>query len=463
MLEDRRHRLIIALTGILLFGAIYGIMHFSNQTPASMTLFVFTAAAFFAAGFLFVRKSFYSATLVGITSFTLFAATLIITEFTKLEFSTTFPDVVFYEPVKSQALHALLTFVCLFAAFVLWYSPSGWAWGKPSVTEISFSKSLWGIFLAAALGIALLNTRGEFVFQAAYHSAEWLENQGETYAMLDALWIMLGICSLTATLRAYGPRHKYFRFVLITLILSILYFKLLRGERSTAFGFLIFLALLYYTVSTFKWKGAIILACMPAAFVFLVAWANVRSAASEKGLWRAFAEGSASTVTDIREGFVDKLDRFPKITWDMLETTFLYENGIQRRGETYLNLIPQTLPLPLAEIIGYERPLGESWMLAIYFDHGGGIFAVAEAYWNFGLPGVIGFALVLSAICVAVETFYRKVPPVLGYGYYGVIQLGAETVLSGIQPFVRGLEIAMLITLIGWALLEISRGRAPRS
>jgi len=463
LLKDRQSKFVAILLGVLLFGTAYGMVSFYHQVPASMSEMIFTLAAFLATGFLFLRKSFYSSALAAVFSTTLFAATLIITEFAKMDFSTENPDVVFYEPLKSQALHALLIFVCLFLALLLWRAPSGWSWGESTPPEKTFAKATRGFFLVAALALAAVNVQGELITQAGYHSTEWLAKQRETYSGIDALWTMLGICSLIGTLRVYGARHKNFYVTLGILLAALFYFKLLRGERSTTFGFLIFLALLYYTISTSRFRGWIILALIPVAFVFLIAWANVRGTASEKGLWQSFSEGSSSTLQDIQEGSIAKLDRFPKVTWDLLETTFLYENGIHREGATYWNLIPQMTPSFVAEIIGYERPLSEPWILARYFQHGGGIFMVAEAYWNFGLAGVIGLAIILAWVCVGTEKLYRKLPPVLSYGYYGTVMIGAETVLVGVQSFLRGLEIGLLVTTMGWVLLRISQRGTPVS
>lgn len=455
-LLEGRHGKLGALVMWTLFGAaLFGMAAFFQKSPAVPSEALLTLPLVIGTGFLFTRKSFFSSALAAVFVFTFFAAILIVTEVVKIDFNIDFPDVVFCEPLKSQAVHALLVFVCLFLALLLWQAPAGWDWEEASPSEKGFAKATWWFFLLTALILGALTSQGDLITQSAYHSAEWKSHQWETYAGLDALWTMLGICALSATLRAYGQRHRLFYFTLIVLLGAILYFKLLRGQRSTAFGFMIFLALLYYTLSKSKWKGWVIVSMIPAAFVFLIAWASVRGEASEVGLGRALFESSSSTLRDIQEGSVTRLDRFPKITWDMLETTFLYESGIRRNGQTYLNLIPQTVPSFVAELIDYERPLTEPWVLAHYFPHGGGIFMVAEAYWNFGLAGVVGLALILGWICIGAERFYRALPPVFTYGYYGAVVISAENVLVGIQSFVRGLEIALLITGIGWVLYRI--------
>lgn len=451
-----RHGMLGAVVMWMLFGeTLFGIAAFLQQSTAAPFEALLALPIVVGSGFLFLRKSFFSSALAAVFSFTYLAASTIVTEIVEVKFWQDFPEAVFFEPLKSQALHALLVFASLFLGLLLWKAPSDWSWDEPSPSEKGFARSTWWVFLLAALALGALTSQGELITRAAYHSTEWQSHQWQTYAGLEALWVMLGICALSGALRAYGPRHRLFYFTLGVLGGAIGYFKLLRGSRSTAFGFLILLALLYFTLSKSKWKGWIIASMIPAALMFLLGWAHVRGHAAEIGVGRALLEGSSSTIRDIQQGDATNLDRFPKITWDMLETTYLYESGVRRNGETYWNLIPQTLPSFVAEMIGYERPLSEPWILAYYFPHGGGIFTVAEAYWNFGLAGVIGFAWALGWICIWAERFYRSLPPVFAYGYYGAVVISAENALTGIQTFVRGLEIALFVTALGWVLYRI--------
>lgn len=272
---------------------------------------------------------------------------------------------------------------------------------------------------------------------------------------IHALLTMCILGSICAALRGYGARHVNFYFVLIVTTGMLIFFNLLRGERSNFFGFIIFLGVLYYTLSRSRFKAILIMLLGPAGLIFVLMWANVRWTAVEQGLIPAIFESTSAVWKDIKEGAVMKMDRFPKATWDLLETSYLYERGIRRNGETYLNLIPQRIPSSIAEIIGYERPISEPWVLAEHFRHGGGIFMVAEAYWNFGLGGVIGFAVIMSWICIAIEKFYRRLPPILYYGYYGSVIVSLSTLFVGVQSFVRSLEIAFLATLAGWLLLKV--------
>jgi len=267
------------------------------------------------------------------------------------------------------------------------------------------------------------------------------------------------IGSVCAALRGYGPKHVNFYFILISVVGMVVFFNLLRGQRSEFLGFLFFFAVLYYSLSKAKYKIAVIFLLAPLAFVFILSWASVRATAVEQRIGPAVLEGASNAWQDIKEGSVMKMDKLPKATWDMLETTYLYERGIRRNGKTYLNLISQRIPSFIAEVIGYERPVSEPWVLAEYFQHGGGIFMVAEGYWNFGLAGVIGLAVVLAYICIAIEKFYRRLPPILYYGYYGSVMISASNLFTGVQSFVRGIEIPFFMSVAGWLLMKVASYR----
>ena len=166
------------------------------------------------------------------------------------------------------------------------------------------------------------------------------------------------------------------------------------------------------------------------------------------GLWNAIRYGTR-TFGEKVGGNHDLLSvqRFPQLTWNLFDVVDLYESGIRRNGRTYLNLIPQAVPKPIAKAFNYERPLAEPWILADYVVHGGAINPVAEAYWNFGIWGVMLVAFILSRILIWLEFLFRRLPLAYTYLYFASILLLPGSYIGGTQAFVRVLEAVVIMIL----------------
>ena len=112
------------------------------------------------------------------------------------------------------------------------------------------------------------------------------------------------------------------------------------------------------------------------------------------------------------------------------------------------------VPAAIADAIGYVRPLTEPWVLAGYVEHGGGIHMTAEAYWNFGLAGMVVVPFVLGWVLIGVEKLYRRLDSILMYGYFGIVVLNFAALTVGVQSFVRGIELGLLLTGLGWLAMN---------
>jgi len=449
-------RYTIDAAAFLLIVCTIGLAHatitFFTDTPTSITELVFPLAGLFVVLLLCRESRFFSAALLAISAFPLAASTIIVNDYWgTVSFSTEFPEQVFTEPTKSSALHAFLGSFCLLAIVLLTHRSKPWVWSAPQRDEIHFARKHWGLFLIMYLGIAFLNIKGPLITAVGYHADDW---NGGFNAGFDGLWSMLAVAAVCAALRGYGHRHINFQVAVFALLASLLFFRLLRGERSTAFAILIFLSILYYKLARSRWKLAWISIFLTAGLVFLLVWASVRASAVEDGLLASVSTGTSNSISDITSGSLMNMDRAPKLTWDLLETAYLYDAGVRRNGSTYANLLPQFVPSFLADAVGYERPLAEPWILASYFRHGGGIFMFAEAYWNFGLIGCLGLGLILGLLSRVVETTFRRLPVVFVFAYFGLILITVQTLYVGVQSFVRGLEMGLAVTWMGLSLMR---------
>jgi len=434
-----------AITVILAVGVAYGVVSSLWGTTASLAVLVFPMAGLLAAVILFRRHAFLCAIISGVMAAMALVSTLMATGAAFVEL---IPEGLASEGLRSQALHAMLVFSAVLSLVVFVHSPAGWSWNPPTRREQSFARvTLWPALVGAQV-IAMLTLRGPLITKAGYWSAEYAKSGGEQDVGLEAIGLFLLVYSILAGLRGYGLRHIHFRVTVVVVLLSIVYFRILRGERASVVGFAAFFAVLYYMLSSSRYKGLVVgLSCL-LTFAFIRVWVVARWEASFLGLFGSLELG----LTEFWDwvAAAKGADRVSESFWYMLHVVNLYEGGIRRNGITYLNLIPQMVPAAIADAIGYVRPLAEPWVLAGYVEHGGGIHMTAEAYWNFGLTGMVVVPFVLGWMLIGVEKLYRRLEAIFVYGYFGIIVLNLAALTVGVQSFVRGVEIGLLLTGLGW-------------
>ena len=145
----------------------------------------------------------------------------------------------------------------------------------------------------------------------------------------------------------------------------------------------------------------------------------------------------------------------------LLECITLFDSGLSRDWRSIYNPIIYTLePSFLLEPLGITRPLDAPWELGHYFIHGGGIYILADLYWNGGYACVIlifGLIALWSFLC---DTRYRGsalwlmflcqfAPGLLqgvGYGFAQVF-----------RSFFNG-----ILVVLAYVVLRRLRGRATR-
>ena len=444
-------------------GSLYGIMAFYAKMPSFSAELVFVLLTLGGVRILFRNKAFLCAMIAGISAIVLLYAILLAgTPPSNLRFHRWYPSHVFIEPLKSQAVHVLLVFTCIFTGISMFQIPPDWQWAPPSTQERVFARLFLWPSLVASLVLMMINSRGPLITEAAYYSEEYIAaGGGSSQTSLSMLSLFMIIFSIIASIRGYGFKHRYVYLTVGVMFLSVIYFYLLRGSRRIFLSMLIFLAILYYFSSKSKRKIIILIVLsLVGAFVFQ-AWSTIRWDAASIGLWSAISHSWHNRLVSLPEGTLTDITRLPYLLWNLLHTIDLYSMGIRRNGKTYINLIPQSIPGPVANAIGYTRPLAEPWILGKYRPHGGATFSVAEAFWNFGLPSVIGYAILLAWILIALERLYRRLPPLFSYGYFSLSLLLIATFLTGTQALVRALQVSLLVTGLGWIIMCVGVG-SPR-
>lgn len=438
----------------LVVGICYSLFQFQVNFvvgKAGFIIEVFSIPVYIAICCLLYRKVYVGAGILMINAVMLgFLVTLALSNPANIQFNSVLRASVFDSAIVSKAICSLFLFNAIMALTMLWSGPRQWDFPDPTNEEISLFRLFIMPSLFCAMLLHVLTVRGPLITRAAYFSGEYIKaGAGKHDQTLQMLGTFLLVFSLASSIFVFGWRHRYSKISIFTSVFIILFFYLLRGSRGVVLGFGILFFVLILVKMKSKYKYVIVSLAAISLYLLLQIWASVRWEATSMGLWHAMKYSTRLFSERMR---VDRdplsIQRFPQMTWNLFDVVDLYESGIRRNGRTYLNLIPQAVPKPIAKALNYERPLAEPWILADYVVHGGAINPVAEAYWNFGIWGVILVAFILSRILIWLEFLFRKLPLAYTYLYFGSILLLPGSYIAGTQAFVRVVEAVLLLILV---------------
>ena len=336
-------------------------------------------------------------------------------------------------------------FVCvsMYALIFINKIPSLWYWHDANTHERNIARKLAFPILLIGIIIIFLENSGPTILEASYHSSEYLNLGGAerstAIALISFAFFML---SIIAGLRAYGFTNKKTYMIIGIVIVMVVYFHLMRGQRRITGGLVFVLTSIYLLNANdrYKYLRAIIIVA-PFLLIFQ-AWPYIRFFAVNEGLLGSFTTYMKSLSRD-EVSYITDITRFPNLYWNLLTSIDLYNSGISRGGETFYNLIPQLIPKIVAEYINYTRPLSEPWVLAKYVDHGGAFFTIAQAYWNYGLLAVIAFVVITGKILIFCENYFRNNVPLTSFGYFLLILTVPYTFLTGVQELSRSLQLGL--------------------
>jgi hypothetical protein len=441
----------IAILG-LIGGIFYVLYRFVADSTEGIPLAIISIPVYYSIYRLLCRRVYLGAGILCINA-VMFVYLVVLASFdpSKIAFNSTLPDSVFQPSIISKALCAVYLFSAVMAVHLLLCGPRKWDLPKPSVAETAFIKRavVWG--LLGSLGLHLIVVRAPLITRAAYFSQKFTmltRGTGERDLTLQLLGVFLLAFSLVSSVIAFGWKSRYSKISLYGSLFIVTYFYLLRGNRGIVLGFGSLLCVLMLATTKGRFKFLIVGGSVILLYLLLQIWASVRWEAEKMGLWNAVVYCTST----FKEQIADKknvmaIQRLPQLTWNLFDVVNLYESGIRRDGETYLNLIPQAIPRSIADTFGYERPLAEPWILAKYVVHGGAINPLAEAYWNFGMWGSIVVASVLSWILIGLERCFRNRSIIYTPLYFAGILVLPGSYMIGTQAFVRAVEAVVLMTI----------------
>lgn len=363
-----------------------------------------------------------------------------------------------YRPeIVMRAYQVLLGTASLFHLVSALLSPRRvWEWSAPSDAERYVGRrSILPLLVLSAI-LYGLTLSGLSIAEEPYAVASSTGPLGGEIAAGLMLLATFFLClALVGSVRDGGYMSRQYVAVLVWVVASIFYFRLLRGSRSDSIMVFATILLLFLMHSRMKEWVKLTSALFFSGLILILfhAWVVVRTTAADEGLVETLAIGLLQQADLVSEAAFTPfaIQLLPSSYWQLLHTIDLYDvDRIQLGGKTFLDLVPQVVPNLLAKTLGFERPVeaGVGYLLARYRDHGGGMYIIAEGYWNLGLCGAFAVAGAMAVISVLAERWFRRRPPLVASAYFGFLGTFGFGIFYGLQAFVRALEVGVAIAAV---------------
>jgi hypothetical protein len=372
-----------------------------------------------------------------------------------LTFTGYLTEAQFTDRLNALAMGTLVATSCLYHACALfWGAWDVWRPRQKSQVARRFAEEVWSTALVISVFLIAATVGGATIMQHPYASVEARAGSGVESSGLSLGATYLLVMALVWAVRAFGYHSRQTLLVVLVGLGAILFFRSLRGDRGGTSIFLGAVLFIFYMYSDRpRWqKNLVLLAGGAGVFAYFQALGYARTSASYQGLGSALSEGFDKHVMGIifpEEGFdPTQITLLPGGYWHLLHSIDLYHQGVSQQGASFLNLIPQALPDFIARWLNYERPISVAWRLAEHRANGGGLFLIAEGYWNLGLAGALLLTVALARAATALETWQRKQDAALMGPYLGLAGLFMYGMFYTLQTMVRGWEISLIMVLV---------------
>lgn len=272
---------------------------------------------------------------------------------------------------------------------------------------------IWLFWVGVGVFLTWLAAPQETIFTARYtQSASALDGAG-----FDSAWMMSYVILSFAFCDTLLERKRVIqsikmKIILAAVLLVVVYFQLLRGDRA-AVPWVFGLALVYYYWAagitqrrgfTIPWLRIVVVAI--GLFAISMVVGAIRS-----GLTGASLADAVTLISDLYESGSIGLANALHGTWSAVLLTplsvagdHIYGSLAVKWGQDYLNLFLSIIPGFLADAIGYVRPIdagqGPAWEMRYGL---GGTHASVVPFMNFRMAGVFLVPAIWTFIMVNYE------------------------------------------------------------
>jgi hypothetical protein len=332
-------------------------------------------------------------------------------------------------------------------------------------SKINYARTIFVLLVFANI-LGFLNPRPPLIFGIGYFSNAYINHYEVPSAGIDVLMICLFLLSVFFTFASYFGSKKFY-LILFLIVLNVCFFTLFRGTRSAIIVFMLGIPVLYYLFSTSKYKTLRIFLIPFAMFLLLQFWAAYR--------WNVGNESNVAAITtsindllfagthnDDWKEYLISMERFPQLYWNVLVVDTLLNDNVTIGLTSFFNLAGQAVPSFLADLIDYQRPPDGAWLLADHVEHGGAMYALAEAYWNLSGYGLYIFGFIFIYTTLFIEKFFNKYlagelgsyKNLLKGSLYFVYFSLPITLYGSMSTFIKMLEILALLSMLTFIIIN---------
>lgn len=459
---DRTHFVEQFLSALLAIGFILAVSQAAIDTRSPNALYLGFACIQVFCGMIAVHRKNLLASILGFCFTVVLLIACVIEQAKFLPYDASLTSLVYRPGLISTAYSSLLACTCAYWLIVTLFSPKqDWAWLPADFVERTFARKFAWIALWSGVALTALTTSAGFIADQQYGTARHSSQRG---ALADdsGLALLAGfllVIAMVSAVRCWGYDSNGYRLFVAVSLCAVLYFRWFRGQRASSFPvFLTIIFLFHLNSKIAPWKKVVGLTL--AALILVAAlniWARVRNEAANVGTWNAISHNLDAAVPDITQPLSIKM--LPQSYWHLLHTIDLYQTGVRLNGTSFIDLVPQSIPDVLAKSVGYQRPPSGPVRLYDYRIHGGGMFIIAEGYWNFGMFGALLVSITAAVLSLKLESWFRNQEAIVVCAYFATIGTVGFGTYYGLQTFVKSIEIALVLALAMKLALAYMRKR----
>ncbi|MFB6224973.1 MAG: hypothetical protein ABEI13_00775 [Candidatus Paceibacteria bacterium] len=314
---------------------------------------------------------------------------------------------------------------------------------KISLSDLKIIEKLkWPFTITGGVLLYLTSPQNLFFYvsYASWKSGPLLDVPGLKLLGIILLSVVLG---WTIIKEGYFGWSLLYNPVFIAALFFLFYFQFLRGERSTSLSAIYTLGVLYFMFMNKSLAKKLYTSLLYGLllFIFMESIAVLRTTVSA-------GMGYEKLYSYIVQFRVSNISLIPQMYWHMLHVIDLYHSGVWLGGESFLNIVPQSVPGFVAEALGYNRPESGAWKLAEYRNHAGGMFSVALAYWNLGIFGVVLFSAINASCLSIIDNVTVKESKIYLPAFIALSGLAFVAMGYGFLTLIRAYQVIFLVVSI---------------
>jgi hypothetical protein len=328
-------------------------------------------------------------------------------------------------------------------------------------TRGTLSVAVFLAWVGIAIALSWISAPADTVFTAAYTGSRATL---ESWNFSSAWMLSYALLVFALADSMFEPAVRIGRFkrrvVLFSILLIVIWFQLLRGDRDSL-PFVFAATLMYYVwgngllgskQARVKIDRPIMLAL--ALVIFGVAFFVGAARNSLTGV--GDLSDLLEVIADLNTAGAFRLDNLVSGTWSAVLLTplsvagdYINDSLPLRYGQTYVDLLASTVPGFLADWVGYVRPIdafqGPAWEMTYGM---GGTHAVVVPFINFRMAGVFVIVALSSLLFSGIERYGLRRLTVSNLALLGIIAMA-------IPHWVWYGEKNIMTALIIWLMLSV--------